>query len=269
MPCAASSVTTAHAGVGRRRRSGACRGSGRRAGCPRPAGRGRRALRAATSARGLPTAPALSRPLRSSMPGVVERGVQQRLHLRPLVGRALADDLTGGAVDEHEERRDGHVVGVPRRARHHRRDRGRGARRRMLATLSSPASLLTQHEPRVARDLERSAVAEHVPEREARAAAARQEREQREVLGADDRDAHRVVLGRGADDVDRASVTVASAPRADRTDRRADRGGDGVVGVARDRGRRRARAAPAGSRRGCAAARRRAAPAARARPRAA
>jgi len=65
----------------------------------------------------------------------------------------------------------------------------------VLEMLSSPASLLTQTSRRVAGHLDRSAVAEHVPEHVARTAAAREEREQREVLRADDRDAHRVVLG--------------------------------------------------------------------------
>ena len=87
------------------------------------------------------------------------------------------------------------------------------------------------HEAGVARDLDRATVAEHVPEREARAAAARQEREQREVLGADDRDAHRVVLGRGADDVDRRR-DGRFGTSADRTVGCADRGGHAVVVVA-------------------------------------
>ena len=98
----------------------------------------------------------------------------------------------------------GHVVVVPGRARHHGRDVGRreaaDARDALL-----PGVLAHAHEAGVAGDLDRPAVAEHVPEREARAAPAREEREQGEVLGAHDRDAHRVVLGGGADDVDRAA----------------------------------------------------------------
>ena len=211
MPCATRSVIVRVPGRPARART-ACRGSGHRGGSPRRGGRGRHGPHAARSALGLAAAPALEVALAVEHAGVVERGVQQRLHLTPLVGRALADHLARLAVDQHEERRHRHVVVGPGRARHHRRDVER--REALDAGDALLAGVLAHaHQAGVTGHLDRTAVAEHVPEREARPAAARQEREQREVLRADDGDADRVVLGGGADDVDRARATGASAPR--------------------------------------------------------
>ena len=186
MPCAARSVTRASPAA--RRRAGrcwaACRGSGRRARCRRRAGRDRRALRAVASAACRGARRALTLPLPVEQPGVVERGVQQRLHLLPVVRRALADD-----------RRPTRRRRARRTARPARRSRptpsldittGMSSRREPVDARDALLArvLAHAHEARVAGDLDRPAVAEHVPERDARPAAAREEREQGEVLGA-------------------------------------------------------------------------------------
>ena len=151
--------------------------------------RGRRAARARTSALARILAPSLRRPLRSS---------------RPASSSALcsSDDTCDHSLaapsptTSPEGRRR-----ARRTARRERRSAlhaslditvitSGGASRWMLATLSSVGTLRHAHQARVAGDLERSAVAEHVPEVQARTAAARQEREQREVRHPGDRDAH-------------------------------------------------------------------------------
>ena len=134
-----------------------------------------------------------------------------------------------------------------------------------MRTLSSAASLVTTTSRTSAGSPSVAGSAERVPESAARETTARQEREQRAVLHADDRDAHRVVAQADAGEVGRGSepraVARQIAARAQHRPARRSR---------RDRARRRARAAGAGSRRGCATVRsprRRAARARRSRPR--
>ena len=105
-------------------------------GCRRRAGRDRRAPRASPRRSACRARPPLSCPCRSSMPASASAVCSSDCTWVPLVGRALADHLARLPVDQHEERRHRHVVVGPRRARHHDRDRS-GARRLMLEMLSS------------------------------------------------------------------------------------------------------------------------------------
>ena len=130
----------------------------------------------------------------------------------------------------HEERRDGNVVRIPRIRRHHERHRDAGRELAHTPGALGIGALRDEDETRVARHLLFTG-REGVPEVEAGAAGAGQEREQGEVLGSHDRNAHGTVVGRLTRDV----RTLALRTGRHRT--RPDRGGadaaGGTTGVAR------------------------------------
>ena len=131
--------------------------------------------------------------------GVAAGIAKERHDLRPLLRGALARDGAAG-VDEHEVRRAGHAVVLPRGGRHQRLHVARGELADPAGTLLL-AALGDHQQAGIGGQAGRAA--DRVPESLADAAAAGEKREQRRSSRPGDRDVQRIAGRRGARDVGR------------------------------------------------------------------